>query len=1259
MPASLPSLQAALRSLICSGSRRLLAAWLVIVCGLLGAGALHAASGSWSAAPSAKFPIGNMATVHSASFGQGSWQPKWIAARSSTGNIYVSPTPPTSSSWVQYGNIPNTTGTPGYIAVSDSGLPVVAYTDTNKNCLIYYWDIPSASYKLSVMVSGGVENNGTTNFWVGSLGNDINGNVVWMRATQFWTSADSGATFTKTSDMANFAPSNVGVAFGTNASSFNSAGVMFDFSTAPWGEIFVGTETAQAQRSYDNGASWEYADPLSAQQIRDSSGAVYYPNPAASAYAQTGNDGGATYTMDGDVMLAAGKLPQFGFSSLQRFWRLLPTGQIVGASVGEVDPNPAKSIYAANGYNFLQLSSKRGYTTRSGDTYGFVSWTIPPGNPLNRALRAGSTTVGVETVKWDSDAKTWAVISPAAGTSPITFIGNYSYAASDGNSFYLHSNGGQGSIFEWTPTVTANLRPSVTLKPGSFPLTVIMDALTHVAATVPGNAFTIADDHTPNGSLSYRWSYRGQGTVTFDNPAALNATAYFSNPGHYVLNLAVSDGALSGSMSVMVKVLPAAGGAAPLITAQPANTILTVGSPMTITVAASGTGLHYQWKRNGLALVDTNAGAGNSYQFRGQTLNYSGTSTSQLTIQAGSTADDGAIYHCEISSPYGRVVSNSATVGVAPTIIQGPVDNGLANGDLSVAATGTQYMTWQWYNAPANTAIPGANQSIYHATAAGDYYVKVSNIFGSAISATATITPATASTVTLNINDYGVYTLPGTAKFLAGTTVGLAGEQYTALTAWTTFTNWTSNNANVVFSTPAAAVGKLVLAPAAAGQSASLFGVRVDFVGDYPLTVKNGYGTGQQGYRNLHPGERVVVQAFPAPPGMQFDKWTGADAARLNDINSSLASLILPAAAVEVIASYKAAGAASFTVTYAGNGNTGGSAPVDGASYPQGATVTVLAPGSLVKAGSTFASWNTVANGAGISYAPGATFGIGGANLTLYAQWTAAATHTVTYSGNTNSGGTVPVDAGAYPSGATVTVLPNTGGLVKSGSSFAGWNTVANGSGTPYAATGAATFVMGNANVVLYAQWAALPTWTVSYGGNGNTGGTVPLDATAYPSGATVTVQAGTVTRFGYVFAGWNTAADGGGTNYAAGASFTMGASNVTLYAQWTPDSLALTTSASHVLAGQPVTFSAILHAHAPTGSISFKDGAASIAGCGAVVLNNGGAICSTSSLAVGSHVITATYGGDVNNPSISAASVIETVVSKDAIIPVMLLLLF
>ena len=75
----------------------------------------------------------------------------------------------------------------------------------------------------------------------------------------------------------------------------------------------------------------------------------------------------------------------------------------------------------------------------------------------------------------------------------------------------------------------------------------------------------------------------------------------------------------------------------------------------------------------------------------------------------------------------------------------------------------------------------------------------------------------------------------------------------------------------------------------------------------------------------------------------------------------------------------------------------------------------------------------------------------------------------------------------------------------------------------------------------------------VTYDGNGADGGTVPIDSTDYKEGETVTVaEAGTLTRTGYNYTAWNTAADGSGTAYTAGDTFIMPAGEVVLYAQWT-----------------------------------------------------------------------------------------------------------
>ncbi len=157
----------------------------------------------------------------------------------------------------------------------------------------------------------------------------------------------------------------------------------------------------------------------------------------------------------------------------------------------------------------------------------------------------------------------------------------------------------------------------------------------------------------------------------------------------------------------------------------------------------------------------------------------------------------------------------------------------------------------------------------------------------------------------------------------------------------------------------------------------------------------------------------------------------------------------------------------------------------------------------------------------------------------------------LTYDGNTNTSGTVP--AISYTSiGTSATLSTNTGNLTKTNYTFAGWNTLANGSGTFYAASGSATFTINN-NDTLYAKWT-LNNFTVTFNANGGTGTMTP-QTIAYTTSANLTSNA--FTRAGYSFAGWATSS-GGTVAYANGASYTMStATDVILYAKWISTTLA------------------------------------------------------------------------------------------------------
>ena len=77
-------------------------------------------------------------------------------------------------------------------------------------------------------------------------------------------------------------------------------------------------------------------------------------------------------------------------------------------------------------------------------------------------------------------------------------------------------------------------------------------------------------------------------------------------------------------------------------------------------------------------------------------------------------------------------------------------------------------------------------------------------------------------------------------------------------------------------------------------------------------------------------------------------------------------------------------------------------------------------------------------------------------------------------------------------------------------------------------------------------------TYIVTYLGNTNTSGSPPTDSSSpyNPSASVSILGVNTLAKSGYQFAGWNTAADGTGTNYVGGNTFNINA-DTTLYAQW------------------------------------------------------------------------------------------------------------
>ncbi|TAL29479.1 MAG: hypothetical protein EPN93_21525 [Spirochaetes bacterium] len=168
--------------------------------------------------------------------------------------------------------------------------------------------------------------------------------------------------------------------------------------------------------------------------------------------------------------------------------------------------------------------------------------------------------------------------------------------------------------------------------------------------------------------------------------------------------------------------------------------------------------------------------------------------------------------------------------------------------------------------------------------------------------------------------------------------------------------------------------------------------------------------------------------------------------------------------------------------------------------------------------------------------------------------------YTVTYYGNNNTGGEVPIDANAYNNGDTVTVLGYSGNLVIPGITFIGWDTQADGKGTTYIP--GQTFTMGSADVSLYAKWF---TWSV-FGSANNTVKALAVDGSCnLYVGGYFTIAGGSTLNYIAKWDGTSWSAlgtgmgaavyalevDGSGNLYAGGSFTTAGGATANRIAKW------------------------------------------------------------------------------------------------------------
>jgi hypothetical protein len=307
-----------------------------------------------------------------------------------------------------------------------------------------------------------------------------------------------------------------------------------------------------------------------------------------------------------------------------------------------------------------------------------------------------------------------------------------------------------------------------------------------------------------NGTNLVNGSIKNGPTISGATTASLTIkNVQTNNSGNYtviVTNIDVIAGPITATSSNAFLTVVSS----PMITVQPTNQTIAVGSNATFTVTAIGTvPLHYQWWDGTNKLV-------NGTVKNGPTI--SGTTTTNLTIKNAQTTNSGN-YTVVVTNLAGSVTSSNAvlTVASSPVIIMQPTPTNQATAvgskaTFAVAAIGIAPLRYQWQingtnlvdgtnlvNGDITSGSTTTNLTISNAQTnnSGAYTVVITNIAGSVTSSNALLTVIVPSPSFGNIQaESGV-----SGSFILSGAGGASNGTYYVLISTNLLlplTNWTS-----------------------------------------------------------------------------------------------------------------------------------------------------------------------------------------------------------------------------------------------------------------------------------------------------------------------------------------------------------------------------------------------------------------------------------------------------------------------------------
>jgi hypothetical protein len=305
-------------------------------------------------------------------------------------------------------------------------------------------------------------------------------------------------------------------------------------------------------------------------------------------------------------------------------------------------------------------------STSQGATHPIAGATPILSSPTVVSTGNGIATVRVTTDTAPSGSSTLAVRTRAAAApawtasevlaSPTATLTSGASGARDFNLTGLTN--GTALIADFAQTGPSNVVSTASFTPSTVP------GAPTIGTAVAGNAQATVNGTAPasNGGSAitgYRSTATPGGSTVTGASLPITHTG-LTNGTAYTFTLAAQNANGYGSESAASNsVTPSAPGTAPTITVQPSNQTVTAGATATFSVTATGSGLTYQWRRNG-----TNISGATSSSY-----------TTPATTVSGGSANNGDLYSVVVTGDTAPAATSSnatLTVNAAPPPPSGP-----------------------------------------------------------------------------------------------------------------------------------------------------------------------------------------------------------------------------------------------------------------------------------------------------------------------------------------------------------------------------------------------------------------------------------------------------------------------------------------------------------------------------------------------------------------------------------------------------------